>query len=71
LERAREAILTAGFREVEYLEMRAEADLSPLDVIDRPARLLVAAWLGDTRLIDNVEVPPAVRPGKPSVTLRD
>jgi pantoate--beta-alanine ligase len=71
LERAREAILTAGFREVEYLEMRAEADLSPLDVFDRPARLLVAAWLGDTRLIDNVEVPPAVRPGKPSVTPRD
>ncbi|PSJ59803.1 pantoate--beta-alanine ligase [Pseudaminobacter soli (ex Li et al. 2025)] len=56
LEGAKAAILTAGFREVEYLELRAEADLSPLDHLDRPARLLVAAWLGETRLIDNVEV---------------
>jgi pantoate--beta-alanine ligase len=56
LEEAKDAILAAGFREVEYLELRAEADLSPLDRPDRPARLLVAAWLGDTRLIDNVEV---------------
>jgi len=53
---AKGAILAAGFREVEYLELRAAADLSPLDPLDRPARLLVAAWLGETRLIDNVEV---------------
>jgi len=49
-------IRAAGFREVEYLELRAEEDLRPLQTLDRPARLLVAAWLGDTRLIDNVEV---------------
>jgi pantoate--beta-alanine ligase len=56
LEEAKDAILAAGFREVEYLELRAAADLSPLGRLDRPARLLVAAWLGETRLIDNVEV---------------
>jgi pantoate--beta-alanine ligase len=56
LEEAKDAILAAGFREIEYLELRAAADLSPLERIDRPARLLVAAWLGETRLIDNVEV---------------
>jgi pantoate--beta-alanine ligase len=53
---ARAAILAAGYREVEYLELRAEADLRPLDRLDGAARLLAAAWLGDTRLIDNVKV---------------
>jgi pantoate--beta-alanine ligase len=56
---AKAALVDAGFRTVEYLEMRAAADLSPLERPDRPARLLVAAWLGDTRLIDNAEVPVA------------
>lgn len=53
---ARSAILDAGYSQVEYLELRAEGDLAPLTAFDRPARLLVAAWLGDTRLIDNFEV---------------
>lgn len=49
-------VLAAGFRDVEYLELRDEAGLALLARADRPARLLVAAWLGDTRLIDNVPV---------------
>jgi pantoate--beta-alanine ligase len=56
LAEAKAALLKAGFRSVEYLELRAAADLAPIERPDRPARLLVAAWLGDTRLIDNVEV---------------
>jgi pantoate--beta-alanine ligase len=58
LSEARAAILSAGYREVEYLELRADADLRPLNALYCPARLLVAAWLGNTRLIDNVEVVP-------------
>jgi len=50
-------IVAAGYREVEYLELRAADDLSPLTHATRPARLLAAAWLGETRLIDNVPVP--------------
>jgi pantoate--beta-alanine ligase len=61
LDEAKAAIMAAGYRKVEYLELRAEDDLSPLDRVDRPARLLVAAWLGDTRMIDNVEVAAARR----------
>ena len=61
LEGAKTAMAAAGFRQVVYLELRAAADLAPLDRPDRPARLLVAAWLGGTRLIDNVEVA-AARP---------
>jgi pantoate--beta-alanine ligase len=60
------AIRAAGFREVEYLELRADDDLRPLQALDRPARLLVAAWLGGTRLIDNVEVLPRARASAPS-----
>ncbi|MUT22891.1 pantoate--beta-alanine ligase [Mesorhizobium japonicum] len=58
LDEGRAAILAAGYREVEYLELRGETDLQPLARLDRPARLLVAAWLGDTRLIDNVSTSP-------------
>lgn len=53
---ATKAIEASGFARVEYLELRAEADLAPLTLADVPARLLVAAWLGDVRLIDNIEV---------------
>jgi len=53
---ATKAIEAAGFARVEYLELRAEADLKPLARANVPARLLVAAWLGDVRLIDNIEV---------------
>lgn len=55
---ARTAILAAGFDRLEYLELHSADDLAPLDQPGRPARLLVAAWLGETRLIDNVEVLP-------------
>lgn len=58
LDAAQAAILAAGYAEVEYLTLRAEDDLSPLDRADRPARLLAAAWLGEVRLIDNVPVRP-------------
>lgn len=50
------AILSAGYEEVEYLELRSEEDLAPIRELDRPGRLLAAAWLGETRLIDNVQV---------------
>ncbi len=56
LSEAKAGILAGGYREVEYLELRSENGLEPLDTFDRPARLLAAAWLGETRLIDNVEV---------------
>ncbi|WP_027155799.1 pantoate--beta-alanine ligase [Mesorhizobium sp. WSM2561] len=56
LSEAQEAILAAGFSKVEYLELRADSDLASIVRLDRPARLLVAAWLGQTRLIDNLQV---------------
>lgn len=45
----------AGFS-VEYLELCDAETLEPIDSIEQSARLLVAARLGNTRLIDNVAV---------------
>ena len=46
----------AGFQEIEYLALCDASTLAPLSRIDAPARLLVGAWLGETRLIDNILV---------------
>ncbi|MCR4268768.1 pantoate--beta-alanine ligase [Nitratireductor sp. ZSWI3] len=56
LEASRRALSDAGFDTVEYLELRDSETLRPVERLDRPARLLAAAWLGATRLIDNVPV---------------
>ncbi len=49
---------SAGFTKIDYLALHAADDLTPLTRVDRPARLLAAAWLGQTRLIDNIAVDP-------------
>lgn len=55
-EAAIKRIENAGFTKVEYLEVRANDDLELLDLPQRPARLLAAAWLAGVRLIDNISV---------------
>lgn len=56
LSEGREAIVRAGFW-LDYLEARHAETLAPVASIkDGPVRLLVAAKLGKTRLIDNVGV---------------
>ncbi|WP_312599501.1 pantoate--beta-alanine ligase, partial [Brevundimonas sp.] len=48
----------AGFERVDYVVIRHAEDLTPFrnDIVDAPARILTAAWLGKTRLIDNMAV---------------
>lgn len=56
---AKNELLAAGFGPVEYLEARdAETLAKPALATGaaRPLRLLTAAWLGKTRLIDNVSI---------------
>ena len=54
---ASDAILAAGFERVDYVAIRRADDLSIFArTVDAPARILVAAWLGKTRLIDNMAV---------------
>lgn len=40
---------------IDYLELRDAASLAPVEVVDRPVVMLVAAFVGATRLIDNVQ----------------
>jgi pantoate--beta-alanine ligase len=44
----------AGFAPIDYLTICDALDLTPVDTLERPARVLTAAWLGKTRLIDNL-----------------
>lgn len=53
---AQARLLTAGFYDVDYLELRDGVDLSLLDRTKPGARLFAAAWLAGVRLIDNIAV---------------
>ncbi len=54
--RAKKALKAAGFDHVDYIELRDAETLKAAEGIEKPARLLAAAHLGTTRLIDNVAV---------------
>jgi pantoate--beta-alanine ligase len=54
--RAAADLLAAGFLSVDYVAVRDADTLAPVDRLDRPARILVAARLGGARLIDNMGV---------------
>jgi pantoate--beta-alanine ligase len=54
LAQGKSALLEAGFSRIDYLEICDAETLEPLASPDRPGRIVAAAWLGRTRLIDNI-----------------
>jgi pantoate--beta-alanine ligase len=55
----KQALASSGFASVDYAELADAKSLDPLDTLgERPARLLVAARIGGTRLIDNMPIAP-------------
>lgn len=54
---ARSRLTGAGFTAIDYIEVRDAETLAPLDATSaatRPGRIIAAAWMGKTRLIDNI-----------------
>jgi pantoate--beta-alanine ligase len=49
-------LIAAGFSSVDYVAIRDAETLAIVANLSRPARILAAAWLGKTRLIDNMAV---------------
>ena len=58
LEEAHHALYDAGFSVVDYVALVDSASLEPLDVPGGRTRLIAAATIGGTRLIDNLSVEP-------------
>jgi len=58
LRTARDSLTAEGFAPIDYVELCDAETLASLRSLDRPARLLVAAYRGKTRLIDNIAVIP-------------
>ena len=48
------ALLDAGFKRVDYVAVRDAESLETIRGVERPARVLAAAYVGETRLIDNI-----------------
>ncbi|MGI9476062.1 MAG: pantoate--beta-alanine ligase [Hyphomicrobiaceae bacterium] len=58
-EEAEKKLKSAGFGQVDYVAVRDAETLAAADHVgDRPLRVLAAAWLGKTRLIDNIAAGP-------------
>jgi len=51
-----QALKDAGFASVDYVAIRDAVTLAVMETLDRPARILAAAKLGNTRLIDNMAI---------------
>ena len=51
-----EALWNAGFTHVDYVAIRDAENLGHITALERPARILAAAKVGKTRLIDNMAI---------------
>ena len=56
LRKAKQALVDAGFLRIDYLALVDASTLEPLDAPAGEMRLLVAAVIGTTRLIDNLAI---------------
>jgi len=56
---ARATLASEPAVQLDYLEVVDADEMQPIETITGPARIAIAAWVGETRLIDNVAIKPA------------
>ena len=56
LRQAKQSLVNAGFLKIDYLALVDAATLEPLERPEGDMRLIAAASIGSTRLIDNLAV---------------
>jgi len=56
IEEAKIKLLDSGFSKVDYLAVCNTQNLTEIDYLSVPAHVLGAAWIGETRLIDNLRI---------------
>jgi len=56
LDKVRQGLTAAGFRKIDYVTLANSETLQPQARAQEPSRVIAAAWLGRTRLIDNFPV---------------
>jgi len=56
LREAKQALIDAGFLKIDYLALVDAQTLEPVEVAPDEMRLIAAATIGTTRLIDNIPV---------------
>jgi pantoate--beta-alanine ligase len=56
LQQAKQSLIDAGFLKIDYVALVDAATLEPVDVPQGEMRLIAAAVIGTTRLIDNIAV---------------
>jgi pantoate--beta-alanine ligase len=49
-------LLNSGFLKVDYLSVCNTQNFQQMDYLVKPAYVLGAAWVGKTRLIDNIQI---------------
>lgn len=55
-DRAEQTLRATGITRIDYVAVVDAATLAPLATLDRPARCCIAAYVGATRLIDNISL---------------
>ena len=53
---AKKKLINSGFSKVDYLAVCNTHNFKEIDYLTKPAHVLGAAWIGDIRLIDNVQI---------------
>jgi pantoate--beta-alanine ligase len=56
LQQAKQSLIDAGFLKIDYLALVDAGTLEPLEAAEGDTRLIAAATIGTTRLIDNIAV---------------